>query len=163
MNQENRYQSKKTVFLGWVICILGAIFYCYEYILRIEPSVMVPELMRQFSLSAEHFGALTALYYFAYTPMQIAVGMLTDIFGPRRMLTFAVLVCALGSVMFGYTQIVFVAAVGRFFFGSPQSPSKCPQALSCRAPKEAGGSRCGGDSPCPSGAAPSAVQFSSFP
>ncbi len=117
MNEENRYQSKKSVLLGWVICILGAIFYCYEYILRIEPSVMVPELMRQFSLSAEHFGALTALYYFAYTPMQIAVGMLTDIFGPRRMLTFAVLVCALGSVMFGYTEIVFVAAVGRFFIG----------------------------------------------
>src|SRR3989344_5770886 len=47
----------------------------------------------------------------------------------------------------------------RSFFRSPQSPSQCPQALSCRAPKEAGGSRCGGDSPCPSGAAPSAVQF----
>lgn len=111
------YKSKKSVLLGWTICLLGAVFYCYEYLLRIQPSVMVPELMRQFNLSAEQFGALTALYYVAYTPMQLAVGLLTDIFGPRRMLTLAVTLCTLGSLIFGYTESAYVAGFGRFLIG----------------------------------------------
>lgn len=109
--------SRRSVTMGWVICALGAVFYCYEYLLRIEPSVMVPELMRKFQLSAEEFGFLTSLYYVAYTPMQIAVGLLTDIFGPRKMLTAAVLICALGSLLFGSTDVVWLAGTGRFMVG----------------------------------------------
>lgn len=109
--------SRNSVMLGWAICGLGALFYCYEYLLRIEPSVMVPELMRKFQLSAEEFGFITSLYYIAYTPMQIVVGMMTDIMGPRKMLTIAVLICALGSLLFGSTDLVWLAGTGRFLVG----------------------------------------------
>ncbi len=109
--------SRNSVMLGWAICGLGALFYCYEYLLRIEPSVMVPELMRKFQLSAEEFGFITSLYYIAYTPMQIIVGLMTDIMGPRKMLTVAVLICALGSLLFGSTDQVWLAGTGRFLVG----------------------------------------------
>lgn len=81
---ESQVSSRQSMLLGWAICGLGAIFYCYEYLLRIEPSVMVPELMGKFQLSAEEFGFITSLYYIAYTPMQLVVGLLTDIMGPVR-------------------------------------------------------------------------------
>lgn len=113
----NSQITRKSVWLGWVICSLGAIFYCYEYLLRIEPSVMVPELMRHFSLSAAEFGLITSLYYIAYTPMQIGVGVLTDIFGPRKMLTFAVSICAIGSLIFGTSESLWLLGVGRFLIG----------------------------------------------
>lgn len=113
----NSQVSRNSVWLGWVICSLGAIFYCYEYLLRIEPSVMVPELMRHFSLSAAQFGLITSLYYIAYTPMQIGVGVLTDIFGPRKMLTFAVSICAIGSLIFGTSESLWLLGVGRFLIG----------------------------------------------
>ena len=109
--------SRNSVYLGWAICGLGAIFYCYEYLLRIEPSVMVPELMRKFQLSAQELGFITSLYYLAYTPMQLFVGLLTDILGPRKMLTAAVLICALGSLLFGSTDLVWLASTGRFMVG----------------------------------------------
>src|SRR5262249_20481699 len=57
------------------------------------------------------------LYYFAYSPMQMPVGMLMDRFGPRRLLTFACLCCTLGSWMFTLTSSMFLVGGGRFLVG----------------------------------------------
>lgn len=103
--------------LPWVICGLAAVFYCYEYYLRVAPSVMTADLMRTFGVSASALGALVAYYYHAYTPMQLPVGMLMDRFGPRRLLTLACIVCAFGSYLFASTHNIGVAAAGRLFVG----------------------------------------------
>lgn len=104
--------------LAWVICLLAALFYCYEYLLRISPNVMVPELMRAFNVpTADGVAALVGYYYYAYTPMQIPVGLLLDKYGPRRILTLATLCCAIGAVFFATTSSYAVAAVARFFIG----------------------------------------------
>ncbi|MCH9770610.1 MAG: MFS transporter [Gammaproteobacteria bacterium] len=103
---------------GWVVCILAAFFYCYEYLLRIEPSVMVRELMHNFSITATGVGVLSAMYYYAYTPLQAIVGITTDYYGPRRVLTIAILSCTLGSLIFGLPHHVFyLAAIGRLLIG----------------------------------------------
>ena len=39
----NRPSRFSMVFLPWVICSLGALFYCYEFFLRAAPSVMAPQ------------------------------------------------------------------------------------------------------------------------
>lgn len=109
--------ASKTELFGWIICGLGAIFYCYEYLLRIQPSVMVPELMRQFHISADRFSTIVSLYYLAYTPMQAVVGVITDLYGPRYILTFAVFICALGSFFFGVADNLYLASIGRFLVG----------------------------------------------
>jgi MFS family permease len=100
-----------------VMCTLGAIFYCYEYYLRVAPSVMIEELKGTFLLSGAAVGHLTAFYYYAYTPMQIPVGIMTDRFGPRRVLTFACFLCAFGTYLFAATTHISVAQIGRFLVG----------------------------------------------
>jgi sugar phosphate permease len=107
----------KSAWLGWAICGLGALYYAYEYLLRITPSVMEHALREHFSLSATGFGLLSAFYYYAYVPMQVPVGVLMDRFGPRRLLTFACGLCVLGTWMFAQTQMISVAAAGRFIVG----------------------------------------------
>lgn len=102
---------------GWLICALGAVFYCYEYILRIEPSLMVPELMQYFKLSADKFGILVSLYYLAYAPMQFFVGVILDIYKPKYILTLAVSICVTGSALFALTDQVIICALGRFLIG----------------------------------------------
>lgn len=102
---------------GWIICLLAAIFFCYEYILRMEPSVMVTELMHEFQINATQFGMLSAFFYFTYTPMQIAVGVLSDLYGPRKILTLAVITCTIGSYIFGIAPSLTVAAIGRLLIG----------------------------------------------
>ena len=110
-------RPKKGMLIGWLICTLGAIFYSYEYLLRITPSVMEGALRHHFSLSATGFGLLSASYYYAYVPMQLPVGLLMDRYGPRRLLTIACAICVIGTWLFAGTEIVSLAAAGRFLVG----------------------------------------------
>lgn len=120
----NQEQSQRAALAGWLVCMLGAVFYGYEYLLRVEPSVMVQELKHHFFIGERGFGFLVGFYYFAYTPLQLLVGVLTDILGPRRILTWSVGFCALGSYLFalpqGYfdsTTMFVIACFGRFMVG----------------------------------------------
>lgn len=108
--------------LPWVICGLAAAFYCYEYLLRITPSLIIPELQLAFSVGGQYLdatlvGNLSAFYYYAYTPMQLPVGLFMDRYGPRWILTIAVICCAVGTAVFGATETYWVAAFGRFWIG----------------------------------------------
>ncbi len=109
--------SRKSMILGWIICGIGALFYAYEYFLRITPSVMEPALRAHFSLSAMGFGIFSSFYYYSYVPMQLPVGVLMDRWGPRRLLTLACLVSVLGMWFFAATDFVSLAAAGRFLTG----------------------------------------------
>jgi sugar phosphate permease len=107
----------RSMLLSWIICGLGAVFYCYEYFLRITPSVMTSELMSAYHLKGGEIGNLSAFYYHAYVPMQIVVGVLMDRYGPRRLLTIACLFCALGSYFFAGRYGFAAAEFGRFLIG----------------------------------------------
>jgi MFS family permease len=110
--------NRRRILLGSLICLIGAFFYCYEFVLRIIPGALQSELSAAFgNISASAFGQLSAMYYFAYSPMQMPVGMLMDRFGPRRLLTIACLLCTLGSFLFTYSSSLSLAGGGRFLVG----------------------------------------------
>ncbi len=111
-NYETRY-----ALMPWFICGLGALYYCYEYFLRISPSVMMHELMKAYDLTGVQVGSLSAFYYHAYVPMQIIVGLLMDRYGPRRLLAMACMFCALGTYLFVGSRSLAIAELGRFFVG----------------------------------------------
>lgn len=104
-------------FMPWIMWALGAIFYCYETLLQVSPSVMVSDLMQTFSATAAQLGLLAAVYFYSYSSVQIPVGILLDRLGPRRLLTSATLVCALGALIFSSAHILMVAAFGRLLIG----------------------------------------------
>ncbi len=109
--------SSRSIAFAWLMCGLGALYYCYEYFLRIAPSVMMPELMQTYHLNGAQAGSLSAFYYHAYVPMQILVGLFMDKYGPRRLLTMACLLCALGTYFFASGHSLMLAQVGRFLVG----------------------------------------------
>lgn len=114
MHSENK---NNYAIIGWLICGLGAVFYSYEYLLRIAPSVMEHAIREHFNLSASGFGSISSIYHYAYVPMQLPVGLLLDRYGPRRLLTLACLVCVIGTFLFAGTSIFWVAAIGRLLVG----------------------------------------------
>lgn len=115
---KNNQISKSSILFGSIICFFGAVFYCYEFILRIIPGALQSELSIALGhISATTFGQISALYYFAYSPMQMPVGMLMDRFGPRKLLTFACMCCTLGSWLFTMTSSMFLVGCGRFLVG----------------------------------------------
>jgi MFS family permease len=113
--------KKKQLLLASLICALAAAFSMYEFILQVSPSVMTNELMHDLNLNAASLGTMIAFFYYSYTPMQLPAGLLFDRFGPRRLITLATLVCAVGALLFGVTSGVFIASMGRLLIGIASS------------------------------------------
>src|SRR5262245_60037887 len=101
--------------LGW---FTAAACFFYAWVLRVAPSVMVEELMRDFAVGAAVLGHLSAAYFYGYAGMQIPVGLLLDRFGPRRLMTGAALICAGGCVLFATGSTVTAVTARRFLIGA---------------------------------------------
>lgn len=100
-----------------IIFTLAALFYLYEFILQVSPGVMTDGIMRDFGVGAAGLGFVSAAYFYAYMPMQIPAGLLYDRYGPRLLLTLAILICVVGTFAFTLTNHSELAAGGRFLMG----------------------------------------------
>ncbi len=104
--------------LPWIMFAIVVSFYCFAYFLRVSPSTMKTELIQHFNISAAQFGHLAAFFYYAYTPMQIPVGVLIDKYGVRTSLMLACLICVIGVTIFISADKSFaLACTGRFMMG----------------------------------------------
>lgn len=108
---------KKRVIYAWSICLLGALFYAYDFLLRVMPSVMIHPLMNAFDASATQIGFLSAFYYYAYTPLQLPAGLVVDKYSPRHVLSLSALFCALGTLLFATTNTLIFAYLSRAMMG----------------------------------------------
>ena len=102
---------------AYIIFLLAASFYLYEFVLQVAPSVMADSMMQTFHVGAAGFGIVSAFYFYAYAPMQLPAGLLFDRYGPRKLMTFALILCAVGSFFFASTDSLYTAALGRFLIG----------------------------------------------
>ena len=113
LQQSNFFFSK-----SWLIWGCAALFYGYQFMLRVSPGVMADDLMETFQVDACSLVTLTGFYYYAYAVLQIPVGTLMDRFKPRRMLTFAAIICGLGALVFSSADSLSTAAFGRTIIGA---------------------------------------------
>ena len=110
-------KSNVKSFMPWMVWGLGCLFYFYECLLQVSPSVMSNELMRDFSVTSQTLGILSGIYFYSYAAMQLPGGVLMDYFGPHRLLTVATVVCAVSTIAFGMTDSFFMACVARLMIG----------------------------------------------
>ncbi|MCP4874466.1 MAG: MFS transporter [Gammaproteobacteria bacterium] len=96
---------------------LGTLFFGYAFVQRVSPSVMTSELMSEFAVGGAALGSLSAFYFYAYASIQLPVGMLTDHFGPRKLMSFAAALCALASLGLALSDSVLTASIGRALIG----------------------------------------------
>lgn len=109
-------QNQATPLAYWVFT-LAALFYLYEFILQVSPSVMTAGIMRDFHVGAAGLGFIAAAYFYAYMPMQLPAGLLYDRFGPRALISLAIVICVIGTFFFAGTDSRLLAAIGRFLIG----------------------------------------------
>lgn len=110
-------QQNQRPWYPWLVWGLAVLFYFYEFLLQVSPGVMVADLMKAFNVNAGELGNLAALYFYIYAGIQIPVGILLDKFGPRYLLTFAAITCAIGSFLFGSAEQLALAGLGRMLIG----------------------------------------------
>ncbi len=103
--------------LKWLVLSIATLFFLFEFVARVEPSLASSEISARFNLSNAQFGTLASLFFWVYAPMQLIVGLLLDRYGARRLLPPAILTCATGVILFATASSPYVAAVGRFTTG----------------------------------------------
>ncbi|MBX9697020.1 MAG: MFS transporter, partial [Alphaproteobacteria bacterium] len=118
MSLQTEAVRRSLLLRAMTIWACGGLFYFYQFIFRVSPSVMTEELRTAFDANAYQIGNMISYYYIAYAILQIPIGLLLDRYGPRRLLTFSCLVCALGGAVFANAYTMPVASFGRFLMGA---------------------------------------------
>lgn len=95
-----------------------ALFYFYQYILRVSPGVMVDQLRYEFGIHAEQFSTLGALYLIAYSFLQIPLGIIVDKFGVKRTVIYSIILSIFGSLLFSLAKVFWVAQLSRILIGA---------------------------------------------
>jgi predicted MFS family arabinose efflux permease len=106
---------KKNPWLMWAIAVS---FFAFQFILRVFPGLIVPEMMTKFHIDATSLGLLSASYYLGYAGMQIPVGILLDRFSPRYVISACAAICGLGTLSFVYSDTWVLTLLGRFLIGA---------------------------------------------
>ena len=96
---------------------LGALFFGYAFIQRVAPSIMTTELMRDFAVGGAALGSLSAFYFWTYASIQLPVGILTDRFGPRKLMSVAAAICAVAAAGFAFSESLIAASFWRAIIG----------------------------------------------
>ena len=97
---------------------LGTLFFAYAFTQRVAPSVMTTELMRDFAVGGAALGGLSAWYFYTYALIQMPVGLLTDRFGPRKLMSAAMLLCCVVTLGFAWSETLLTASVARALVGA---------------------------------------------
>ncbi|MDP3372431.1 MAG: MFS transporter [Candidatus Paracaedibacteraceae bacterium] len=103
---------------GYAIWSAVALFFFYQYILRVSPSVMVNELRFDFSLTAEQFSYFGAFYLYAYSLLQIPVGLMVDKYGVKRVVLMSITLCVLSTILASVTHHLYMAYLSRILMGA---------------------------------------------
>lgn len=101
----------------WAIVAILGMAYLFVYFHRLSLSVVADDLVKAFQTSAGIMGLLGSIYFYCYAVMQLPAGLLSDSIGPRRTVTFFLLIAAAGSLLFGLAQTIEMAFAGRILVG----------------------------------------------
>lgn len=102
-------------YIAWAMTVL---FYFYQYILRVSPGVMVVDLRQEFKMTAEEFSSLGAFYLYAYSLLQIPLGILIDRVGVRRTILSSIFFCVIGAALLSWSSNIFAAQMSRLLIGA---------------------------------------------
>jgi len=101
----------------WLVVLTASMLYFVGYFHRVSVTVIVEDLMRDFSASATSLGLFSSLYFYPYAAMQIPAGLLVDLHGPRKTLTSFSLITSIGTLMFAMAPSFPIAMICRTLVG----------------------------------------------
>ena len=111
----NDKESKNlTSILVW-LCITA--FYCYQYILRTLPNIIMPDIMSTYGVGSAEIGSFSGVYYVVYIIVHIPIGVLLSRFGAKIVLPICIVCTAIGLIPLVYFDQWWIVVLGRAFTG----------------------------------------------
>ncbi len=110
--------ENKITFRGLAVWSVCAVFFMYEFLLRTVLGTFQLPITADLQLSPINFAILSSTaYQLAYGAMQMPVGIITDRFGLKKTLLFAVIFCAAANLGFTLTHQFGTAVFFRVMMG----------------------------------------------
>lgn len=107
--------------MAWMVWVIASLFYAYQYILRVMPSVMLEDIMHQFQIGATTMGQFSGIYYIGYSLMHLPLGLMLDRYGPQKVMTGCILLTVIGLLPLIYADYWAYPILGRACIGMGSS------------------------------------------
>ena len=111
------YVQDKSNVQAWVVCLVAALFFFYEFIQMNMFSSLDDKLIHAFAIDATQLGKLAAVYFIANVIFLFPAGMLLDRFSTKKIILTSLSICFVGTFLFSTTHVFMLALVFRFFTG----------------------------------------------
>ncbi len=108
---------------NFLIRLLASLFYAYQYILRVIPNIIIPELVVRFNIGTTEIGQFCGLYYVGYVLAHIPVGILLDRFGSKVVVPICIALTSLGALPLVSSNNWSYSIIGRIITGIGSSAS----------------------------------------
>jgi len=102
---------------GWIFWGFAAVFFLYEFFVRVMPSVILSDLAVELDATPVALSSALAVYLWVYAPMQLLVGGLFDRFGTKFLIVGASAICGAGCLIFAWGDSLTAVAISRGMAG----------------------------------------------
>ena len=100
-----------------IIFLVFALGYFISTLLRAITATISPELVNEFNLSAGELGLLGGGYFLGFASVQIPLGYMLDMRGPRKIVSYFLSLTIAGLLIFAFAQNFLTLLVSRIIIG----------------------------------------------
>jgi len=100
-----------------IIFLVFALGYFISTLLRAITATISPELINEFNLSAGELGLLGGGYFLGFASVQIPLGYMLDMRGPRKIVSYFLSLTIVGLLIFAFAQNFLTLLVSRIIIG----------------------------------------------
>lgn len=109
--------TRNIKFYRWVVWGTLVAIYLIVFFHRLSVGVIAGELNKSFGMNATQLANLGAMYFYAYTVMQIPTGVLVDYLGPKKTVVIGSLLAGISSILFSLSVNIIMAYLCRLLVG----------------------------------------------
>lgn len=102
---------------AWSMWAVASLFYAYQYVLRVLPNIIMPDLLTHFNTNAMEFGQFAGLYYIGYAGAHIPLGIWLDRTSPKIVIPICIILTVTGIAPLLISDTMAAANIGRFIMG----------------------------------------------
>ena len=100
-----------------IIFLVFALGYFISNLLRAITATIAPELVSEFNLTSGELGLLGGAYFLGFASVQIPLGYLLDSKGPRKIVSYFLLLSIIGIILFSFAQNLTMLLISRTLIG----------------------------------------------
>ena len=99
-----------------IFCTFALAFFI-STLLRSITATLTPVFTAEFNLSAGNLGLLAGGYFIGFSIMQIPAGLLLDKYGPKKIISYLLIIALIGTISFAFAKNFTGLLVSRIFIG----------------------------------------------